>query len=145
MSSSSSSTYKMTLTSENTTRVCIMSRVKCQAASATGSSWGQSTGRVKRLTSCGLLHGSFHVGGTHHHVAGRIQNDSLPWPLVQEQHLALPCHHVLLATPACLHILMQDQPVSLQSQQHDPSSAANRLQANVVHHMFGRRSVLRDD
>ena len=79
---------------------------------------GQSTGWVKRLTSSGLLHGSFHVGGAHHDVACRIQDHSLPWPLVQEQHLALPGHHVLSATPACGHTFRQDQSVSRLTQQH---------------------------
>lgn len=35
------------------------------------------------------------MGGPHHHVAGSIQDDALPRPLVQEQHLALTRHHIL--------------------------------------------------
>jgi hypothetical protein len=46
-------------------------------------------------TSHRLLDGNFHVGGPDHHVAGSIQDDALPGPLVQEQHLALTRHHIL--------------------------------------------------
>jgi len=35
------------------------------------------------------------VGGAHHHVARSIQDDALPGPLVQEQHLALTRHNIL--------------------------------------------------
>ncbi len=48
-----------------------------------------------QCTSHGLLDGNFHVGGPDHHVAGSIQDDALPGPLVQEQHLALTRHHIL--------------------------------------------------
>ncbi len=48
-------------------------------------------------TSHRLLDGRFHVGGPNHHVAGSIQDDALPRPLVQEQHLALTRHHILAA------------------------------------------------
>ena len=35
------------------------------------------------------------MGGPDHHVASSIQDDALPGPLVQEQHLAFTRHHVL--------------------------------------------------
>ena len=50
---------------------------------------------MKCCTSHRLLDGGFHVGGPDHHVAGSIQDDALPGPLVQEQHLAFTRHHIL--------------------------------------------------
>ena len=50
---------------------------------------------MRCCTSHRLLDGGFHVGGPDHHVAGSIQDDALPGPLVQEQHLAFTRHHVL--------------------------------------------------
>lgn len=49
-------------------------------------------------TSSGFLDRGFHVGRPNHHVAGSIQDDALPGPLVQEQHLAFPRHHILSIT-----------------------------------------------
>ena len=46
--------------------------------------------------SCGLLYRGFHVGGAHHHLSLSIQNDTLPRTFVQEQHLALTGHHILV-------------------------------------------------
>jgi len=72
-----------------------------------------------RFTSHRLLDGGFHVGGAHHHVAGSIQDDTLPRPLVQEQHLAFTCHHILasqgsnqsVATETSISHLTSLQPV----------------------------------
>jgi len=52
----------------------------------------------EHCTSHRLLDGRFHMGGPDHHVSGSIQDDALPGPLVQEQHLALTRHHVLCVT-----------------------------------------------
>ena len=39
------------------------------------------------------------MGGAHHHVPRCIHNHPLPWALVFEQQLALPCHHILHRQP----------------------------------------------
>ncbi len=57
-----------------------------------------SSGLAGCRTSGGFLDRGFHVGGPNHHVARGIQDDALPGPLVQEQHLAFPRHHILSIT-----------------------------------------------